>query len=205
MKFTTVTTLAAIAVLSACSGDGTNPFDIDDDTTVDLTVEGVIANEDGSYTVVDDGVAFELAASGVTVNGQAAWINSSERASSFITDDVTAIGGFLDGAPFSGITGTLAATPTGDATYSGRYDYITAETSTNGALDLTFDLDTLALTSEDDADFVVDGTVGSDGSITGTIAVDDVETDFTGGFYGTDSVAGAFDDDTAAGVFYGTN
>ena len=205
MKYTTLMTLASVAVLTACGGSGTNPFDTVDDPTVDLTVDGVTANGDGSFTIVDSGVAFELSASSTTLNGQTAWINSSERAASYIDGNVTAIGGFLDGETFSGITGTLGTVPTGDATYNGRYDYITAAASTNGALELTFSFDDNTLLTDDDSDLVVNGVVATDGTITGTVAVDDVTTDFSGGFFGTNAVAGAFDDDTAAGVFYGTN
>jgi hypothetical protein len=205
MMHKTVLTLTGIALLSACDGNGSNPFDTVDDPMVDLTVDGVTSNADGSFTIVDDAVAFELSASSTTLNGQTAWINGSERAASFIDDNVTAIGGFLDGEPFSGITGTLEAAPTGDATFSGRYDYITESASINGALDLTFDLDDNTLLSDVDSDLVVDGTVASDGSITGTVAFDNVTTDFNGGFFGTNAVAGTFDDETAAGVFYGTN
>lgn len=205
MMHKTVVTLAGIAMLNACGGSGSNPFDTVDDPVVDLTVNGVTSNADGSFTIVDDAMAFELSTSSTTLNGQTAWITGSERAGSFIDDNVTAIGGFLDGEPFSGITGTLAAAPTGDATFSGRFDYITETSASNGALDLIFGLDDNTLQSDIDNDLLVDGTVADDGSITGTVAFDGVTTNFNGGFFGTNAVAGTFDDETAAGVFYGTN
>jgi hypothetical protein len=204
MKKMTLTIIGTVMMLGACGGGGsTGNTMVDPDPTP--TVGAVTENANGTFTVVDEGETFELSTNTVTTNGRLSWISSDERGSSFITDDVTAIGGLIDREPFSGITGTLSDAPSGNAEFVGRYAIAGFSTFNSGVLDLEYDLTANTLDSADGSDFVVDGDVGTDGAITGTIAYAGETSDFDGGFYGTNSVAGAFDNDTIGGVFFGTN
>lgn len=211
MKYTTSMTLACVAVLSACGGGGSNPFETVDDPVDDtpFAAGAVTQNANGSFTIVQDGETVVLPASSFNLNGELAWqtgFNGGvDNANSFITDDVTAIGGVTgDGVVFSGITGTLADVPTGDATFDGRYSVnVTSGASQSGALSMTFDLAANTLNSVSGSTFEVDGDAGTDGSITGTVAFGGETADFEGGFYGDDDVVGAFNSDTIGGVFQG--
>jgi len=210
MKNMTMTALATVTLLGACGGSGSNPFEIPEYAGVrgDVTV-----NEDGSYTIVDGDTTVELAAASVSSNGAPyTTIGGTVRATSFGNDDVTLIAGISDGAAFSGIVGTAGAAPTGSATFQGSYTYMGAgNIDTGAAITLEYDFadNDLETIADPDTGLVskldVDGQVASDGTLYGTVEYDDndVETGFTGGFYG-DTVGGVFDSEEASGLFYGT-
>ncbi|MBB5721746.1 hypothetical protein FHS72_001358 [Loktanella ponticola] len=204
MKTMTLTALATVTLLSACGGSGSNPFD---DVSEDFTAErgDVTANADGSYTIVDGGETIELAAGSVASSGVKTAVGGDLDITSFANDDVTLIGGYSGDLPFSGvIVGNAGNAPTGNATFTGGYTYITPDGTNTGDVILDFDLLDMDIESRDDNIFEVDGEVAADGTISGTVEYNDVETGFTGGFYGENTVGGAFDSETASGVFYGT-
>ncbi|MBB5721745.1 hypothetical protein FHS72_001357 [Loktanella ponticola] len=210
MKTMTMTALAAVTLLSACGGSSsTTTISSSNPTILGNTVNtnnrgAITANADGSFRIVDDGNVIDLPASNVILNQQVAWINGTDRANSFVNDDVTLLGGISDGVAFSGIDGTLSAAPTGNARFEGRYSYNSATTSVSGPLTLVYDFADRDIETPDGSDFEVDGDVAADGSIIGEIEYKNVETAFTGGFYGDGTVGGAFDSGGAAGIFYGT-
>ena len=149
MKFTSLFAIAAASTLAACGGSGgggaVTPVPV---PAVEFEAGVVTTNADGSFTIVQDGETINLPASRFTSNGQLAWqagFNGGvDNANSFITDDVTAIGGVSGGAggtAFSGITGTLGDAPAGDATFDGRF--AVSETSgagRTGPINLVYDL-----------------------------------------------------------------
>ena len=211
-----LTCIAALTLLGACgggSGDSgaTGRGDMVVDPIVPFAAGAVTANANGSYTILQGDETIELPASNVFFNGQTAWqtgFNGGvDDADSFISDDVIAIGGVTgDDTVFSGITGTLGDAPTGDATFDGRYAVNNVSgAGQTGALSLAFDLAASTLTSTSGSTFVVVGEVTSSGAISGTIAFGGETADFEGGFYGANDVAGAFNNTTIGGVFFGTN
>jgi len=210
MKTMTMTALAAVTLLSACGGSSSTTTIISSNptipgNTVSTNNRGAItANADGSFSIVDDGNTIELPAKGFSLHDQLAWADGTHRANSFVNDDVTLLGGFSNGVAFSGIDGTVSAAPTGNATFEGRYDYNTETASFSAPLTLVYDFADREIETPDGSAFEVDGDVAADGSITGEVEYNNVETSFTGGFYGTDTVGGAFDSSTAAGIFHAT-
>ncbi|UWQ97722.1 hypothetical protein K3729_09485 [Rhodobacteraceae bacterium S2214] len=216
MKFTSLFAIAAASTLAACGGSGgggaVTPVPVPV-PAVEFEAGVVTTNADGSFTIAQGGETINLPASRFTSNGQLAWqmgFNGGvDNANSFITDDVTAIGGVSGGAggtAFSGITGTLGDAPAGDATFDGRF--AVSETSgagRSGPISLVFDLSGNTLESAAGAALVVDGDVASNGQVTGSVTYGSETAEFEGGFYGDDAVAGAFNNDAIGGVFYGTN
>lgn len=204
MRTTSLFAIAATVLLTACGGgsDGTDPVDND---PVIPTDNDVTANADGSFTVEDAGETFELSNATFTSNGQIAWFSGNERGASFINDDVTVIGAVVDGDPFSGVTGTTSAGPTGDAVFTGGYTVVTASSSVGAGVVMNYSLSTNRLTTATGSDLILNAAVGSEGALNGTVVFDGETAPLSGGFYGTNTVAGAFDNSTIAGVFYGTN
>lgn len=215
MKTTSLLAVSAIVALGACGGSTST------ETIVDMTTQlgngavvtdtgSITAEPDGTFTITQGSREITLPASNVFINGQKAWqtgFNGGRiNANSFITDDVSAIGGVNgEGTAFSGITGDLAAAPTGDAAFAGRYAVNASGSSQSGVLEMTYDMSANTLDSDAGSTFVVDGDVASNGEVTGTISFGTDTADFEGGFYGDDAVAGAFNSATIGGVFYGTN
>ncbi len=203
MKTMTLTALATVTLLGACGGSGSNPFHIPESAgdRGDVTV-----NDDGSYTLVDNGETIELDASMIANSGV---LTSGDEAAnlsiiSFANDDVTLISGFSEDAPFSSIIGTADDAPEGEATFSGSYIYSTTSGSNIGNVILEYDFVENDLETADGSEFEVDGEIAADGTIYGTVEYNEVETGFTGGFYGDATVGGVFDDGNASGMFYGT-
>ena len=108
-----------------------------------------------------------------------------------------------DGSVFAGISGTLGTVPTtGLAIYTGRYGVNTASISQSSPLELTADFDAGTIADNTD-DITVEATI-SGSQIEGTVTFEGDTANLSGGFYGTNEVAGAFAGDEIGGVIYGT-
>lgn len=190
--------LASVTALTAC-GDGT-PFQNDDAVPV-----GTVTAVDGVFTITQGDVEVILDDSDtpVTISGQTAWLGDQDRAQSFQSDNVIAVGGIAeDGTPFAALSGVVGAAPTGDATFSGSYSVLQGQDLRSAPLTLNYDLETGAITN-DGGDLTVDATA-TEVNITGTVAFEDQSGILEGNFFGEDEIAGAFTGDDIGGIIHGT-
>ena len=197
--------LITSALLAACSSGSSDPEDMDMDLDPPMMdTDGAVRNGDGSVTVMAGDETFELPVNNITSNGQPRWFDGTVNASGFETDDVFAIGGIQDETFFSAVTGTFVDAPVGSLTYEGRYSVSSSLSEVvSSALTIEYDAAQSTLTALD-GDFSIDGTVTAAGVATGTVTFEGSDADFNGGFFGADAdVAGAFHNNSFAGIFYG--
>jgi len=122
-KYGMITSGLALGLLAACGGGGGAASDLPGtvmDPPVTTTGDSVMRDASGRVSGVSDGVAFTLSVNEFNANGQPSWQTESERVSSFESDDVFALGGFIDGTPISAVTGTVVDAPLGNALWN-RY------------------------------------------------------------------------------------
>lgn len=201
--------LGGTVVLTACGGSGGGTANVNptpNPTPAPVTTIGTAANSNGTYSVTQNNVTTTLPVTNFTLNGQPAWAGTQGfRANAYESANVLAIGG-LDGNGdlFAGITGTLTNNlPSGTANYSGRYSLTTAgQTITSAPLDLSADFTTGTIQDVGNNTIDVSGTI-SGSSISGTVTYNGSNSTLSGGFYGTNEVAGAFDGSNFAGILYG--
>lgn len=201
----TLSTLASIALLSACSEtiiDNTSTTTTPTATLTNLA-PGSAAVSGGIFSATSGGTTVTLPASGFTLNGQTAWSNGTTRANSYASASVTAVGGIHNNTVFSGITGTLGTIPTtGSATYTGRYAVNTQSSSNSAPITMSVDYAGGTVSSTGSA-LTVNGTI-SGSTVSGTVGFAGKTAPLTGGFYGTNELAGAFSGNDIGGVVYGT-
>ena len=207
-KYGMITSGLALGLLAACGGGGGAASDLPGtvmDPPVTTTGDSVMRDASGRVSGVSDGVAFTLSVNEFNANGQPSWQTESERVSSFESDDVFALGGFIDGTPISAVTGTVVDAPLGNATFAGRYAAYNATgfATVSGPADFVFDFEAATLVADTD-DFDLETSVAGDGSLTGTATFRGETGAVSGGFFGTDTVAGAFQGEAVAGAFRGT-
>jgi len=193
--------LCAICLVSACGGssDTTPVITAPTPTTFETNA---IANANGTFTVESDGRTVELPASSFFSNGQPSWFSGDLRASAFDDADVLAIGGIDADGTFHGIAGTPTAL-SGSADFTGRWAVNSTTSQRSGPLELAYNFDAQSLTTSTGM-LEVTGTVNDDGTISGSVDFEGAQADFEGGFFGGDTAAGAFSNDTIGGIFYGT-
>jgi hypothetical protein len=190
--------------LAACGGSS-NSGSIEAPTTppTPAMVVGSAANTGGAYSVVQGTTTTTLPSGGFSLNGQPAWATGTTRANAYESGNVLAIGGVQSGTSFAGISGTPGAVPaTGTATYTGRYAVNSAASSQSGALALNADFDAGTIADNTTAIDVAGTITGSE--FAGTVTFGGDTADLSGGFYGTNEMAGAFAGDNIGGVIYGS-
>ncbi len=181
-----------------------------------------ITSSGGDYTITQNGSSVTTAG-GVSnlTGGLQSWNNPDVRA--YVQDEadftaVAAVDRTDSNKQFSVITGTAAASvPTsGVATYTGRYGVIRTTAAHGGTpwgwvgtQTSSVNFGTGAIVGSGGADgFAYNATI-SGTSISGTASFTGdgaVTAPITGGFYGTNTLAGVFTDgSTVSGLFYGTN
>ena len=171
-------------------------------------VGSAVENPSGTYTVTHGSDVVNLPASNVILNGQKGWRNGFNggdfNADSYAVTNVLALGGVTPGGdPFAGFSGTTSSAPTASATFTGRYSLAETDRSAHSApLTLNFDASEGRL-SNVGGNLTV-AAVASGGDLAGTVNYGGDEATLSGGFYGTNKVAGAFNGDTYGGVLYGT-
>lgn len=197
MRYCAMMACAAVTGLAGCGGSG---------TPVALSpplVEGVERLDDGTYVVTQDSIGTTLPATTERLSGQIVWRNiDGVRATSFAGTDVLAFGGFINGNDISAITGTQTAAPTGNATFTGKVNYQTPTLQASSDLRLNYAADTGAVTNI--GGLVTVAATTTDAALSGTVTFLGATATLTGGFYGTNEIAGSFADEGLAGVIFGT-
>jgi len=166
-----------------------------------------------TYTVTVNGTPTNLGTPTSSFATRISFNSASHSARGFTNADVTAIGGMTEGVartPFAGVTGTFGSVPTsGTATYSGDITFIypspistTATDFRTRTLSLTADFATGAVSQNFDG-VVISGNITAN-AFTGTVAWSGKTAPLAGGFYGTNTAAGAFSSAELAGAFLGT-
>lgn len=166
-----------------------------------------------------DGKAHLADGPATSANGHIGYDSANLRAVIYETSDVLAIGGMYYANPydtFGGITGTLGNMPTaGTASYTGDFGAVLQEGTVvymyAGINGLTIDVDFEAaeLVGSGNNGFELEGDiVGSEftgtASLLGNTNAVTTTVPMQGGFYGTETVAGAFSGAGLAGVFGAT-
>lgn len=206
-----LTGLAALFALGACSSTTTpEPVSVPEVGTANLDATT------GSYSVTVGGQTTALGSPTSTVIGVGArnWNTADYSAYSYGDPSVTTIGGFnkTTNTPFAGISGSLGAIPaSSSAIYNGRIGltaYYPAATVKYRdyirVLQLNVDFGA-GTVSQAYNGVTIDGTI-SGSAFTGTATYDSsgAVAQMAGGFYGTNTVAGAFSGPEFAGAFLGT-
>lgn len=213
--------LCASSTLVACA---TTTVPVPD--PFDPAVSGTAGEAAGVYSVTQDGTTTTLpGASNGSVNGMLYWDTALDiEGWAYDDGDALAISGRnkSTGDNFAGISGTLAASiaTTGMATYAGgfgfNYDNGTAENAWGwGAFSTDVDFGSGEVSGTGTGANVSSLTISGDieGMQFNGVAVVDATglvggsaiIPMTGGFYGTDTIAGIYQSDEIAGQFHGTN
>lgn len=217
--FRNISIVAVLGALAACSS-ATTPFT--------PALDGTAQNLGGNYSVTQNGTTVSIAStlSGSTFYGMRAWISSSNPHKGFVydTSDVLAIAVIdaTSGATGAGINGVAAASvPTsGVASYVGGYsgtywnDLHNLAWNAGGAITTNVDFASGAVTGSGS------GTESSSLSVTGTVSGTQfngtatfaaagyngaAQAPMTGGFYGTNTMAGIYRNTDVAGIIWGQN
>lgn len=216
-----LTMLCAAGALGACSTvTPTIPF-------VPLVSGIATANADGTYTIVENGTTRELPASRTSPATDAVslefWFNVNEQGYTYTSADVTAVAVMDESTNIThaGISGTAAASvPTsGFATYTGAYSatyfrggLINGPQNARGILttDVDFGAGTLAGVSAPSiySSLTVSGTISGTNfngtaNFSGTEYTGPATADLSGGFYGTNTLAGIYQSATVTGLIWG--
>jgi hypothetical protein len=207
MIYKTTSAVTALIVLSACGGGGSSATGTVNTDGSGSNNDGAFVAADGTFFVLDDGERFELPSGGATANGQKSWISTNDtRAGSYSGTNVLAIGGMtVAGDTFSETTGTFEAPPTATTTFTGRYTVVQPSSLRNSSpVTYTFDVANDQLTMNDgDASLVAK--VEDDNELEGTFTYAGAQAELEGGFFAGGQVAGDFEGDDIAGVFYGSS
>lgn len=205
----TLTGLAAVFALGACAT-----------TTPILTVPSVGAVSQnattGSYTVTVNGTPTDLGpptSSLGTGISTISFVGANFFARGFTNADATAIGGMTEGlnkSDFAGVTGTFGTVPTSaTGTYTGNITFVYPNPASTTLVDyrtrnLSLTANFTANTIAQNADgVVIDGNI-SGSSFSGNVTWSGKTAPMAGGFYGTNTAAGAFSSAEMAGAFMGT-
>lgn len=190
--------------LTACGGSsGSDSTAVPTAPTTPAIAVGSAANTGGVYSVVQGTTTTTLPSGAFTLNGQPAWATGTTRANAYESANVLAIGGVQSGTAFAGISGTPGVVPTtGTATYTGRYAVNSAASSQSGPLVLSANFGSGTIADNTAAIDVVGTITGSE--FAGTVTFGGNTADLSGGFYGTNEMAGAFAGDNIGGVIYGS-
>lgn len=193
-----------LTALAACGGSSSSGFTAVPTTpTTPAIVVGSAVNTGGAYSVVQGTTTTTLPPVAFTLNGQRAWSTATTKANAYESANVLAIGGVQNGTEFAGVSGALGTVPaTGTATYTGRYAVNTALLSQSGPLELNADFAGGTIADNTSAIDVAGTITGS--QFAGTVTFGGDTADLSGGFYGTNEMAGAFVGDNIGGVIYGS-
>lgn len=192
----------ALATLAACGGGG-NPFD----TPTDVTTPGVSFPDVGRATQIGDGPitvnqaarAVVLPATPLTTTVVTSIAEGSTTAHAVSGINALAVGGVSDGAGFAGITATFDADQPGkNATFSGTYGVTTLTGQSEGLIELEYTFADQSLRSVG-GPLAVSATA-SGPLLSGTVTFAGEDAVLSGGFFGQDQLAGAFNGDTMGGV-----
>ena len=202
--FKNLTSAAALLALGACSSATTT-------APVSVASVGSAAKNTatGTYSVTVNGTTTDLGIRTAPITGGQIWVKPALVAYAFEDPSVLAVGGFIrsSNTPFAGVTGTVTGTPA-TATYTGRIGLVGVNPATGNLVDqnsiLDLSVDTTANTvTQNFGGVTIDGTiVGS--AFTGTVGEGGLTAPMAGGFYGTNTAAGAFSSAELAGAFLGT-
>jgi len=220
--FQSISIICAAGVLGACS-TASPPF-------VPAVSGTAAANADGTYQIVEDGTTTSLAvpasSAATSALGLAFWNNIAYSGYVFSNADVTAIAmrDHPGNSTHAGLTGTAASSvPTsGSATYTGAFSAayqvgnLTNSVAANGlargamSTDVDFGAGTLSGsgTGSNGTTLSVTGTISGtnfNGTATfsGTDYTGPAQADLSGGFYGTNTLAGIYKNPKVAGVIWG--
>ncbi|MEJ6398415.1 hypothetical protein [Yoonia sp. 208BN28-4] len=221
----------ALFAMTACGGttiDDTSFLDDIKPGDVIPLADGQAQVANGVYSVMQNGETVILPENGeISLNGQLAWVSTNQtRAVTFAEGTALLIGGMEpNGTTFSGISGPLSAAPTVDdlvpavdftptsLRFDGRVSYVTAN-EVNDTMGIFFynprserlsgDLTRSGLDGSIETTIKLDAGLTSSGALSGTISINGDDAQLKGGFYGEDSVAGAFNGENIGGVFSGT-
>lgn len=190
--------------LAACGGSsGSGSTAVPTTPTTPAIAVGSAAKTGGVYSVVQGTTTTTLPPVGFTANGQPAWATATTKANAYESANVLAIGGVQNGTEFAGVSGTPGAVQaTGTATYTGRYAVNTASSSQSGPLELNANFGAGTIADNTSAIDVAGTITGS--QFAGTVTFGGDTADLSGGFYGTNEMAGAFAGDNIGGVIYGS-
>lgn len=200
------TTVAACVGLAACSST-TTP------TTPTINIGGQAAHVGTTYSADVSGVLTDITVSPIMSSGQPIWVNvpAGTRIAGYESANVLAIGGFNNGQLIQGLTGVLSSPPqTGTATYSGftRWADIGSAAAagvTNLPISMAVDFNAGTFSNTAAGPNIIGTITGQ--QFTGTFQIGGVSgalVPMTGGFFGTNEMAGTFGNSTRAGVIYAT-
>ncbi len=196
---------AALA-LGACSTASTTP-----PASVPSVGSTTMDAGTGAYSVTVDGTTTDLGIRTATTVGGLIWDKPALVAYAFQDASVIATGGIIraTNTPFAGVTGTLgAAQTTGSATYTGRIGLVGVNPANGLLVDQNLILDlgvnfAAGTMAQNSGGVTIDGNI-SGSAFTGTVGWSGLTAPMSGGFYGTNTAAGAFSSAELAGAFLGT-
>lgn len=210
----TLTGLAAVFALGACAT--TTPTA---PTVLTVPSVGTVSLNDttGAYTITINGTPTDLGPITSSFGTGFSTINFAGAtffARGFENADVTAIGGMTEGlskTDFAGISGTFGTVPTSaSGTYTGSITFVFPNAASTTLVDYrTRNLSLIAdfgagTIAQNFNDVVIDGNI-SGSSFSGNVTWNGKTAPMAGGFYGTNTAAGAFSSTEMAGAFLGTN
>lgn len=193
--------ITALPFLAACGGS-TQSMPSDDGPVV--SDDAIVENANGTLTVTLEDTTLEIPAPIAPSAGVEPILRDTDLLGDIDqTDDYIAVAGVSDGTPFAAVSGNVSAPPAGDATFDGRAEVVSGGASERFDMSFNFDLASGALTGVNGR-IRLNAATDTAGVLTGNMTFDDVDGDFSGGFFNdANEFAGGFTGPDFAGLLYG--